>query len=494
MTESTVTPRRTPRSSFGSWAAPLLVVAIVAWSAWRAAQQSLTHDESWTWTQFASGGPWDIFGRYAPNNHVLHSLLMWGSARLFGPHEFSLRLPALLGGVLCLAALLRLSRRWFHHGGLALLFFSALALNPLFLDYFVQARGYSLMLAGLAWGAWWLSASVEGRAFAPRRAVRGSVAVGLALATVPSCAFAAVGLGGATAARALRRGGRLLPVLGAVALPGLAIAGAILGAPLLHANPAQFHFGASSPWSTALGIASASLTHLPPPYGSLSGTMEILVPPVAAVLLGAAFLLVIAGLGELFGRARPARFFAAAFTLQVVAVALGVWAFELPWPRERTALDLMMMGTLGLGEAWAVAGRSSLRTMAAWILAGILVANLVQIEGRRFRSHPYDAASREVYDTLAAEAAALDHGPVSVWAEARLGRALEAYRRLRGDEGLMNRIILGWKAPDRRYDFYVLTVEQAERMGRATPLGALDRVFQEVGRFDGGRILVVRPR
>lgn len=487
------TRRQTRRPRFAAWIFSFLLAAVVAWSAWRAAHQSLTHDEAWTWTHFAAGGPAVIFGRYAPNNHVLHSVLVWASERLFGPHELALRLPALLGATLFLLALVRLSRRLLGRGSLAVLFFATLALNPLFLDYFVQARGYSLMLAGLAWGAALLHASIEDESVSRRTAAWGSATLGLALAAVPSCAFAVVGLGSSTLVGALRRGETLARTLAILVLPGLAIAGAILGAPLLHATQAQFHFGAASPWATVLGIVDATFAHLPPPYGSRPEGMETLLRVAAGLVFAMGILLATLGLRDLF-RSRPRRFFASALGLQVLAVCAGVLFFHLPWPRERTALGVMFLGALALGEAVGVSRQPRVRTLAAWVMAGIVAANLLQIEGKRFRSHPYDAASRQVYEAVTAEARGMTRHPVSVWAEARLARALEAYRQLRGDGDLLSRIVLGWKAPDRRYDVFVLTVEQAKRLGRALPRGTLIRMFREVGRFDEGRILVVRPR
>ena len=488
-----ITHRQARRSRFEAWPLFLLLVAVVGWSAWRAAHQSLTHDEAWTWTNFAAGGPSVIFGRYAPNNHVLHSLLVWAAEKLFGPHELALRVPALLGATLFLLGLVRLARRLLGEGWPALFFFGALALNPLFLDYFVEARGYSLMLAGLAWGAWLLHASVSGEGFSRRAAAGGSALLGLALAAVPSCAFAVVGVGGATLVHALRRGEKPRAALAILVLPGLTIAGTVLGLPLLHATPAQFHFGAESPWATAVGIVDATLAHLRPPYRSRPDGLARFIPIAAGILLALGVLAGISGLRDLL-RKSPRRFFASALGLQILAVCAGVLFFHLPWPQERTALDLMFLGALAVGEAVGTSGRPRVRTLATWGMAILVVVSAFQLEGHRFRSHPYDAASRQVYEAVVKQARGMERRPVSVWAEARLARALEAYRQLRGDEDLLGRIVLGWKAPDRPFDLYVLTAERAKALEKASPLGALAHLFREVGRFDGGRVLVVRPR
>src|SRR2546421_4785714 len=66
--------------------------------AWRAAHQSITHDEAFSFLRFIDG-PWSsLWSRYDAANHVLYSFLAKLSVTLFGLSEFSLRLPSVLAG------------------------------------------------------------------------------------------------------------------------------------------------------------------------------------------------------------------------------------------------------------------------------------------------------------------------------------------------------------------------------------------------------------
>jgi 4-amino-4-deoxy-L-arabinose transferase-like glycosyltransferase len=81
----------------------------------------------------------------SPNNHVLHTLLVHATYRLFGPAEWALRLPALLAGV-ALVPLAFLAARTLG-AGRGLLAAALVATWPLLVDYSTDARGYTLVCA-----------------------------------------------------------------------------------------------------------------------------------------------------------------------------------------------------------------------------------------------------------------------------------------------------------------------------------------------------------
>ena len=73
---------------------------LVAYSGYRAATASFTHDESYSYLLFASGPLEEILiageRPVSANNHLLNSLLMKLNASVFGTSELSLRLHSVL--------------------------------------------------------------------------------------------------------------------------------------------------------------------------------------------------------------------------------------------------------------------------------------------------------------------------------------------------------------------------------------------------------------
>lgn len=117
----------------------------------------VSHDEAVTYFLYVQSGAflphnmiWDA------NNHILNSALMYPAVKLFGVNLLSLRLPNALAFpvyaffIYSLLSELR-SRLVFLLGATALL--SA----PLLLDFFAQARGYGLSMAGFAGALYFMS-------------------------------------------------------------------------------------------------------------------------------------------------------------------------------------------------------------------------------------------------------------------------------------------------------------------------------------------------
>jgi hypothetical protein len=72
-----------------------------AWHLGRAAR----YDEAYTYLECASHRLLHVVSGYrAPNNHILHSLLVHFSTQLFGAGHVGLRLPAFVAGVLIIPA------------------------------------------------------------------------------------------------------------------------------------------------------------------------------------------------------------------------------------------------------------------------------------------------------------------------------------------------------------------------------------------------------
>ena len=108
--------------------------------------QSIAYDEAYTFIHFASRPFKHILADYsAPNNHIFHTILMGLAYRLFGGEPWVLRLPAFLAGTLMAPVTYITARRFFSpHQAMAA---SGLAaVTPLFINYSVNGRGYTLLV------------------------------------------------------------------------------------------------------------------------------------------------------------------------------------------------------------------------------------------------------------------------------------------------------------------------------------------------------------
>lgn len=174
-------PRAVPAIST---AAPALL-----WCAlfWRAATQSLTHDEALTWQLYLTTPFSTIFQHYNPNNHLLATLLMRVSAAVFGFSEPALRLPSLAAAILYFVVVRRLALRWFGLTPPVVLAILLLSVHPLLLDFFVAARGYGLATACYLYGFAKLLEYAENSS--PRSDLLHRAAAGLALAVAANLTF-----------------------------------------------------------------------------------------------------------------------------------------------------------------------------------------------------------------------------------------------------------------------------------------------------------------
>ena len=77
------------------WVAIGLMGVLVLWSRLAGLDQSLWHDEVFSVVHYITAGPETIVtGHWVPNNHVLYSLLSFGTTRGLGESEVTFRLGA----------------------------------------------------------------------------------------------------------------------------------------------------------------------------------------------------------------------------------------------------------------------------------------------------------------------------------------------------------------------------------------------------------------
>ena len=127
----------------------VIIFLLFSSNIYRAFTQSIVHDEALTFLSFVEHGWKSILLCFDSNNHTLNSILMRLSTSALGLSSLSMRIPALLGGLLYMLALERLCRTFCKAKLGYLLSLAVLTTSPFILDYLVAARGYSLALGFL---------------------------------------------------------------------------------------------------------------------------------------------------------------------------------------------------------------------------------------------------------------------------------------------------------------------------------------------------------
>ena len=133
---------------------PLAALAIGAGARGYYLSQSMRGDESYTFLNFANKDFLALFGYDVPNNHVLHTLLVKLSILTLGASPVSIRMPAMLMGLLTILLTYALARRLApgpHAGRLAAL---SAAVFPYLILYSTNARGYTLIVVLTLLAAW----------------------------------------------------------------------------------------------------------------------------------------------------------------------------------------------------------------------------------------------------------------------------------------------------------------------------------------------------
>lgn|GEM_PF-2784643 len=107
--------------------------------------RTIQYDEAYTLRHFAVHPGIALLSYTEPNNHMLHSLLVWAMTTVGGMSLVAVRFPALAMAILSIAMMYRVGCKI---GGWQVGFGAAvfLATNVTFADYAVNARGYTLAI------------------------------------------------------------------------------------------------------------------------------------------------------------------------------------------------------------------------------------------------------------------------------------------------------------------------------------------------------------
>jgi len=440
-------------------AAAALLGVLLAVNIYRAATQSITIDEAFTYNLYLSQPLKDTFTHYDANNHVLYTLLARISLGIFGHGEFPLRLPSLLGGLLYFVALFRLSRRWFGHGPLLLLSTAVLSLNPFVLDYLSAARGYGLALGLYLYGLDRLIASWSAGPYA-RDTHRAGVAFGLAIAANLAFLFPVAAAGMVCLVFDHRR---IWRVVNELALPAIVVAGLILMVPLANATPQHFYYGAKSLAETSESVVFYSLIHVGEP-GLERFREAVLFLAHRAVPVLIALLALGWGAIALRRRGRDDADRAAVFLAATLVVTLAVLiaahgAAGVMYPLGRTGVYFVPLLLLPLVAAvaklWPGRWTRPVAVLAALALFACTAVFLLRWNTRVYGEWTFDAGTRDIVRRIA-----LGHPKpgTRVGGTWLLEPSVNFYRQTwRLD--WMKPVERG--APDGDYDFYVLGPEDA---------------------------------
>ncbi len=125
----------------------LLGLALLTYTSVRAGMLSFTHDESNTFLRHFPESFMQIVSYHQPkaNNHIINTLLIKYTLKIFPDTDFFIRLPNLIAhGIYILFSILILKR--FRNSILIIGGFVLINFNPYLLDFFSLARGYGLAL------------------------------------------------------------------------------------------------------------------------------------------------------------------------------------------------------------------------------------------------------------------------------------------------------------------------------------------------------------
>ncbi|MBN9657844.1 MAG: hypothetical protein J0H49_06675 [Acidobacteria bacterium] len=365
-----------------SWArrAALLLAAVFCFHVWRAATTSITTDEAFTYNEFVAPPLLQVLTTYDANHHVLHSLLCKASIAMLGKGELRFRLPALLGTLLYLWSVWRLTRQRLGDTPLMAAVALLLAVHAGLIDYFALARGYSLGMGFLVYAM--AETGVE-------RYRHASLGLGLAVASnpvyiVPAAAWL---FSVAVTKRLWRR-------LEDLVAPGLVAALVILAIPVSRAVSERFYYGAASPW-----ISWHSLMDIPG-WPNLSAILILAIP--VAVLWGAWI-------------ERSVLSITLAVSLTGI-VFLHRFA-HFPWPYGRTGIYLILLVFLLIAE---VARKARWGAIPVALLA---LVSILSVQPQVYAIWLFDADNKAVAQALEAMH---PKGPVAV--QFPLEQGLRFYR------------------------------------------------------------------
>ncbi|HTS51626.1 MAG TPA: glycosyltransferase family 39 protein [Bryobacteraceae bacterium] len=404
-----------------------LLGLIFTTNVYRAATQSITHDEGVTYENFVAA-PWSIvFNSYDANHHVLHTIFCKIFVDLLGVSPLTLRLASVLSGLLYLYLVFRICERLFGTGWYLPLSALLLSLNPYLLDFESAARGYGMAVAFLFLALWemleWLDKPESGRL------IRAGLALGLSIGANLVLAPPAIGLAlmfllavwnqrrsfkptvTVTKKGTKKETPNPFPTLGQAlvrfALPLVGIAALIVLSPLSNSSGQQFYIGAASLRAGAESIVHNSLQPAP---GWLISALALAVLPaviIAAALIAwrAASRWIASTLLE-----RTILLTGGAMLIALAGVLASHLLFDVPYPESRTAIywiPLLTLTGLALAYLWERA-----TVILALPMAACIAMYIAQFRVTYYADWPYDRDDRAIANLIREHKPAADRKAV----------------------------------------------------------------------------------
>lgn len=131
--------------STAEWRLLSVITALAGIVRFHYLHQPMRYDEVTTFVSYPSRPFYVLLSVYAaPNNHVLHTILVRCSSLLFGNQDWALRLPTLVAGT-CMVPLTYAVTRTLYGRGAAALATGLVDTSSTMIEYSTYARGYTLL-------------------------------------------------------------------------------------------------------------------------------------------------------------------------------------------------------------------------------------------------------------------------------------------------------------------------------------------------------------
>jgi hypothetical protein len=414
-------------------AAIVFLTALFALNVYRAATQSFTTDEAYSWRLYIGAEPFNLFRQYDANLHVLHTLLTWASVKLFGLSELTFRIPSLLACAAYFAAVYRLCGQAFGASPMFLLGTCLLTLNPLIEDHMSVGRGYGLALACFAWAFAEALGSLPDKRRWPR------VALWLALSVAANLTFlfpAAALLVMVTLAE-WRNGSSLTAITRELVGPWLVLTFLFLVIPFSQMVPGQLYFGSDT-------ISASAQTLLELSIGDQHISLALTIVIAAVAFIGCAG----AAVGLWLRRTTDSNFALLAtgtFTLTASLVIASHVLMGVPYPLARTGLYFLFLLSL------------CLLPLARWsegagALALLCVLMAQGIRADRYMEWRFDASNRDILARIESRHTA-DSRPVRIVCSKPMATTFELYRAMHRLDWISDIQMNRW---ERGFDYYVI--------------------------------------
>jgi hypothetical protein len=483
---------------------------------------AVSHDEGVLYQWFLSGPFFQVFGAENGNHHPLHTLLCKITLSLFGMSELSLRIPALLGGLLYFYSVFQLCAFLLGEGFLFLLAVASLSLNPFLLDYLCCARGYSPALGFFLFAVYRLIRYLAPHPDRPARLLnQAGVAIGLSIGSNVIMIFPVLGLTAAflgmllvdgwiaiptpdpenTAAhkppkrkKERRRASRHTPgaatpsrslwqALVHYVVPAAAVGGAIAMLPLRLLELEVGYYGPPSLLAILEGIVRPSILHSSSGHLGLAAWIpaEIAIRILTDLAVPAVFLGLVVASGRILYLWVQRRSFdslpvvdrfllllGGMLPLVLLLIVASRYVFEVPYPELRTVLYWIPL--LGLAclclvkrlEDSGSAGRLLGGALAVLLCVGV-VQFLTQFNTRYYAEWAYSAATKDMMTVVRAQHAAAPASRVRAGVTWQLEPSLNFYRVMWGLDWLPP---IERASPDAANDYYFLAFGDRDLVGR----------------------------